>query len=193
MEAASGRPVGVPLKLANGSLRSLAASTDGSLFAAAVCKSTDQCDQIVIWDRLAGKPLELKTDFGSLELGIVSALAFSPDKQTLVLGNARGQIYTLDLASGEVDQAVTEGLNLQNVSLVTTSLAFGPEGSDLLAAGFHDGRVALWQSSTRGPIGQFDERMNGEVTALFFYKDETGSLKLAAGTNRGELRNMMLM
>ena len=30
--------------------------------------------------------------------------------------------------------------------------------------------------------------MNGEVTALFFRADETGSLKLAAATNRGELR-----
>jgi WD40 repeat protein len=74
------------------------------------------------------------------------------------------------------------------VKLVTTSLAFGPEGSDLFAAGFHDGRIALWQASERYPIGQFDEGMNGEVTALIFRYGADGRLKLVAGSSRGEVR-----
>ena len=187
-DAATGKAARDPLKIANGSLRSLAATAKGELIAGAVCKGSTQCGEIVIWDVKNNRAVELSQTLKEQDLGIVTALAFSPDQNSLAIGNDKGQILIYHLKEGTVDQAVTEGLNLQNVNLVIESLAYGQEGSDLFAAGFNDGRVALWQASSRVPIGQFDERMNGEVTALFFHTSKDG-LKLAATSGRGELRD----
>jgi WD40 repeat protein len=188
VDAATGETLGPPFKLANGKLQSLAVSPDGQQIAAAACRGENVCDQILVHNRQSEELIELKLD-PALDLGLVSALAFSPDGQTLGMGTAMGRILFYDLQTGEVRQAVTEGLNLKNLTLVINSLAFGPSGSDLVAAGFHTGRVALWQVSTRDPIGQFAESANGEVTALSFRKDTgTGWLKLVAATNLGEMR-----
>ncbi|MBE0698534.1 MAG: hypothetical protein IH586_16580 [Anaerolineaceae bacterium] len=186
-DTATGKAARDPVKIGNGSLRSLAATAKGELIAGAVCKGSTQCGEIVIWDVKNNQALEISQTVKDQDLGIVTAMAFSPDQDNLAIGNDDGQILIYHLKGGTVDQAVTEGLNLQNINLVIESLAFGPEGSDLLAAGFNDGRVALWQASARVPIGQFDERMNGEVTALFI-RNGKGGLKLAAASGRGELR-----
>jgi WD40 repeat protein len=189
VDPSSGKPVRAPVKVASGSIRSLAVSTDGKLLATSACKSGVSCGEISLWDMSSNKPVALKSDLSTLKLGIVTSLAFSPDEKTLALGSGTGKIIFYDIETGKVDQAVTEGLGLQNATLVTTSLAFSSPDQNLMAAGFQDGRIALWNASSRGPIGEFVERMNGEVTGLLFRKNpEDGTTTLVSVSSQGEVR-----
>jgi WD40 repeat protein len=188
LDPVSGGPLREAIRPAIGSVRSLATSADGKLLATAACTVGQSCGQIGLWDLSADKAIELSDDLKGITLGVVSALAFSPDSQTLVIGNGTGNIFFYNLVSGKVEQVVTEGLSLENMTMVVTSLAFSPE-QNLLAAGFHDGRVALWEASSRGPIGEFVERANGEVTGLLFRKNaEDGLWYLLSVSNQGEVR-----
>ena len=192
VDPSTGSPVRDPIKVSSGSIRSLTMSADGKLLAAAACASGQSCGQIVLWDMSSNQPVELSKDLESITFGIVASLAFSPDNQTLAIGNNAGKIVFYDLKTGKVDQAVTEGLSLKNVTLVVTSLAFSPE-QNLLAAGFQDGRIALWEASSRGPIGEFVERTNGEVTGLLFRKNaQDGQEYLVSVSSQGEVREWIV-
>ncbi len=186
-DPAAGVPVGGALKISSGSIRSLTTSRDGKLLAAAFCLS-QSCSHLAIWDLPAAQPLALKGDLSSASFGTITSLAFSPNVQTLAIGNSAGKIFIYDIASGKLDPVVTEGLGLRNVSVVVTSLAFSPE-QNVLAAGFQDGRIALWEASSRNPIGEFIERANGEVTGLLFRKN-TGEpfWYLVSTSSQGEVR-----
>ncbi len=171
---------------AGGQVRSLAVSADGRLLAAASCKSSNSCERLILRDLQTGEVLPLKSELGPLELKIITSLAFSPDGKTLSIGTISGKIILYDIATGEIRQAVTEGL--QNVTVAVTSLAYSPAEQGLLIAGFQDGRIALWDASTLGPVGEFVERLNGEVTSLLLRKSATsGLLTLVSTSSPGEI------
>ena len=177
-----------PFKAGPGQVRSLAASQDGKTLAVAVCRASQRCDQLALFDLASGQPVEPKPDLTPLNLTTITSLAFNPDGDQLAIGSGSGSIGIYNLSTGEIALVVTEGLNLQNVTLSVTGIAFSANEQGILAAGFNDGRIALWEARSRGPIGEFAERMNGEVTALSFRKGEDGYWKMLAMTYRGEVR-----
>ncbi len=204
LDPQTGKPVRDEIKLSNGSVRSLAASPDGHLLAASICVVGQSCGQIRIWDFRANQLVDTGEELAQITLGDVTSLAFgsetfaaSPNKpvygtgsQVLAIGNAAGSIYLYHLNSKQVTQVVTEGLNLQSTARVVTSLVFSPD-QNMLAAGFKDGRIALWEASSGSPIGEFIERANGEVTGLLFRKNPDGLWYLLSVSSQGEVREWM--
>lgn len=190
LDAQSGQPVGEPISLAAGSLRSIAAREDGSLIAAAACTSAQQCGSIIFYDRAAGQVLPLPGDLGAYDFGLVTSLALHPTKPELAIGNGTGQIYFYNFETGAVEQPFSQGAPGSQRSV--TSVAYSPVEQDIFAAGYSDGRLVLWEASKRAPIGEFSERMSGEISALVFRQDANGLLTLVAAGSTGEVREFQV-
>jgi WD40 repeat protein len=183
-----GKVVRDPVKLANGSVRSLAVSEDGSLLAASYCMSTRDCDNLALVNLQTGQPVALPENIKRFKLEIVTALAASPDGKSIAIGGPSGQLILYNLEKGEYFQVSTDQLTQGKINLEVTSLAFSPDEEGLLAVGFHTGQVALWKSATRGPIGEFIERTDGAVTGLTFRKDANDRWMLLSTSSKGEVR-----
>lgn len=190
VDAQTGSTLDAPaaIKAGNGQVRSLALGANGKLLAAAVCRSANVCAEVVMFDLESGQPVPLNIEQEPAKLSVISSLAIDEDGERLAIGTGSGAIYFYDIATGKTSQAITEGLNLQNVTLSVTGMAFSSKEQGLLAAGFNDGRIALWEVSSRDPIGEFSERMNGEVTGLAFYRQQDGIWKMLTLSHKGELR-----
>lgn len=177
-----------PVKLANGSIRSLAVSEDGSLFAGAYCLSTRDCDNLLLIDMRTGKALVAPDSVKNYQLEVITALAISPDGKSIAIGGPAGKLIIYNLEKEEFYQVSTDELTQGKISLSLTSLAFSPVEENLLVAGFHTGQIALWEASSRGPVGEFIERTNDEVTGLTFRRDEEGRWVLLSVSALGEVR-----
>lgn len=188
LDLATGDVALAPMKLANGSIRSLALSEDGSLFAGAYCLSTRDCDNLLIIDMNTGRPLVAPDSIKANRLAVITALAVSPDGKMVAIGGPAGQLIIYNLEKNEFYQVSTEELTQGKASLSLTSLAFSPSDENLLVVGFHTGQIALWEADSRGPVGEFIERTNDEVTGLTFRRDEQGRWVLLSISAQGEVR-----
>jgi WD40 repeat protein len=177
-----------PLKLANGSIRALAVSDDGNLLAAAFCLATRDCDNLVLADLRTGARLAVPAGFQDYKLEVITALAVNPDGKSIAIGGPAGQLLIYDLEKEEIYQVSTDELTQGRINLSVSSLAFSPEEENLLVVGFHTGQIALWKADSRGPVGEFIERTNDEVTGLTFRKDDAGRWVLLSVSARGEVR-----
>ena len=71
--------------------------------------------------------------------GIIEALTFAPDGQTLASGSWDGSIKLWRVSDGTCRQAFVRGS-------AASSMAFAPDGKSL-ATGHHDGTIKLWRVS----------------------------------------------
>jgi WD40 repeat protein len=177
-----------PLKLANGSIRALAVSDDGNLLAAAFCLATRDCDNLVLADLRTGARLAVPAGLQDYQLEVITALAVNPDGKSIAIGGPAGQLLIYDLEKEEIYQVSTDELTQGRINLSISSLAFSPAEENLLVVGFHTGQIALWKADSRGPVGEFIERTNDEVTGLTFRKDDAGRWVLLSVSARGEVR-----
>jgi WD40 repeat protein len=174
-------------------LVAVAVSADGRLAAAAGCPGqSGLCNTLALVDVSSAPPSAEVFPASSFGKGVITALAFHPDQPRLAVGTSDGLIFVVarEERTNEwtISQAVTEGYGLSSVTLSVTSVAFSPGELSLLAAGFFDRRVALWESRSLDPIGVFDERMAGKVTALTFRRIENGAWRLVSASAQGEVR-----
>jgi WD40 repeat protein len=108
---------------------------------------------------------ELLAQWPAAEAGFgfpVSSLSFSPDGQTLVSGNALGELTFLDPASA---QPLADPLPAHSEAV--TALIFSADGSHL-ASGSPDGTVMPWDATTRQPLLNRPYRQRRGVNALAF-------------------------
>jgi WD40 repeat protein len=113
---------------------------------------------IKLWDVTNGKPHDVP-----LEQGDITALAFSPNSQSLAVGSANRQINLWDLNSGKkIASFVGHKGAIQ-------SLAFSPDGRVLASASW-DRKIKLWNVTTGRVLASLDGN-SGEVLSVAFSPD----------------------
>jgi WD40 repeat protein len=108
-----------------------------------------------------------------------SAVAFSPDGNTIATGGADGNVRLWDAAT---QQEI--GPPMSSDAQPVAAVAFSPDGT-LVAAGSTDGNVQLWNTATQQEAGPALVAGTAEVDALAFSPD--GKL-LATGGQDGTAR-----
>jgi hypothetical protein len=99
--------------------------------------------------------------------GAVNSVAFSPDGETLAIGNADGTVRLWDVATHRQITALTGPGGAVN------SVAFSPDGTTL-AGGSTGGTVRRWDMATRRQITALsDPAVTGTVTSVAFSADGT--------------------
>ncbi len=143
-------------------------SADGRLVAAAPKGTAEPV--LHVWDVASGKELFQ----GKGHLAFVSHLAFSPDGKLLASGGGRDlKVILWDLAAGR-PRWEYQGPSVGSVGV--PALAFSPDGSTVLAAGWDGGLRLLDAASGKdratarpgpGGIGDFDFTAGGKVLFTF--------------------------
>lgn len=151
-----------------GTVRSVAVSADGRVFASASFDGTAK-----LWDRATGK----ERHTWKVEDGMCSAIALSPDAKFVAAGTSDGELVVWDADSGqEVWGRLTRKGNVY-------ALAFSPDGS-LVASADHRGTVSVWDARTGANRARLTGH-EGRVWAVAFSPDGT---TLASGGDDGFVR-----
>ncbi len=138
-------------------VKSLDMSHDGRKMAA-TCRDSP----IDVWMR--EPPLVWKrTQFPEHRLSGSRCLSFSPDGETLAVGNVDGTVTLWDIESGKAVASLNAG------SEMLSAVAFSPDGT-LLATASADSRVLLWDVAKQRLRTSW-EGHNGPATALVFSPD----------------------
>lgn len=132
-------------------------SQDGSLLAA----TEHLGNHVELWDTRTGRP-RWQTDIG-YQNG--SAIAISPDGNTMAVGTLDGAVVLLDVASGRVLARRTERLSSH-----IASVQFSPDG-EVIALGGSDGRAHLLDPGTLREIGQLPLLTGGSWAFVFYHPD----------------------
>jgi WD40 repeat protein/tetratricopeptide (TPR) repeat protein len=142
----------LPRKGVAGDATDIAFGPDGGMLAASFG------NEVALWD------LEHDRAFRQLRAALpVSAIAFSPDSQTIAVGQ-RGDLITLWNARTGA-KAADLRVTARNYLI---SLAFHSSGTRL-AAGYEDGAFALWDLPTRTRVSLVEHRELGPIKSLLFH------------------------
>jgi WD40 repeat protein len=120
----------------HGPFKAIMFSPDGKSLATASCFERG----VRLWDVGSGK---LVRSFAGHRLG-TSSLAFSPDGSLLATGGSDGLLRLWNVATGEVRTT----MDAQSIGLL--SVAFLPDGHSLVAAGYGDNDIRIWDLSDFG-------------------------------------------
>jgi WD40 repeat protein/DNA-binding SARP family transcriptional activator len=155
-------PLAGDLRSPIGRVNALSFSRDGKLLAAA------GSDRAVIWDVAR---TEISRVLPVAEHG-AHAIAFSPNGETVAIGQANGSDVLYDLRTGgRVARFIHAGS--------TDSVGFSPDGK-LLASASLDGTVTLWDVTSKAAVARF----TGAVAVFAVAFSEDGRY-LAAGDSSG--------
>ena len=150
---------------AGGSVDVIAFSLDGKTIASS---GGSMGMDIIIWNAQTGEKLQTLTGHTSF----LTALAFSPDSQTLASGSWDKTIMLWNPTSGSQLRVITGHTDF------VTCLAFSPNGQ-LLASGSWDLTVRLWNVQTGQQLNVLTGHSNRVVTVAF----SPDGTKLASGSD----------
>ena len=153
--------------------------------------------QVTLWDMGTGNELGRPLEFfrppgpGVYSTRAVTSMAFSPDGETLAIGDDDGEIVLWDVATSKELGHPLEPFRAEGLAKVgqggVFSLAFSPKG-DTLASGDGNGDVVRWDVATGQEIGRPLNRSDSVVPvavgALAFSPD--GKI-LASGNDVGDV------
>ena len=141
----------------------LAVSPDGALLA------TSKDQQMQLWNLQAGQLTQTLAE----QNNPVTAIAFSPDGQTLASGGMEQALRLWDVRTGKALQI------FPNVGAPITAIAFAP--TQQLVIGATGNRIQVWDSRS-GELRQVFAGHQGTVKSLLLSDD--GSTLYSAGTDR---------
>jgi WD40 repeat protein/tetratricopeptide (TPR) repeat protein len=149
IDAATGRPIGPPLRHPRNEIGAAAFSPDGSIAATACADKDSLATSLHLWDTASGRPIGPPLPHPNHVR--LRALAFSPDGRTLAAGDYTGGVTLWDVAAGRPLRRLLQ-------EEIVISVAFSPDGRTL-AAGTADGRrhgpqARLWDVATGRPVGR---------------------------------------
>jgi WD40 repeat protein len=135
--------------------------------------SGDHDGVLRVWDVARGRPLPFRLNVPD---SIIHSLALSADGRTLAAGCEyreepdRHPVILFDLTKGKQIFPPKDGQRGLEHQGAVRSLAFAPDG-DSVASGGLDGRVILWDTTTRAMIREYRSPHLGPVQALAFSRD----------------------
>ena len=155
------------------------AAGSGTSMVAQVALTPEQQGQVIVLNLSTGERLaEVTTQI------LVTALAFNPDHEQIIVGDETGVLQSWNL-----DDGTPAGVPLNRHRLAVTALAFDPQ-SGLLASGSADRTIILWDLTTAQALGLPLVSHAEDVSALAFagegtllYSGDRGGTLLRWDTN----------
>jgi WD40 repeat protein len=159
-------------------VNTVAFSPDGQTLASGGCAQYDEdlfCNvgAIILWDVGTGQPITTLKGISSAILSV----AFSPDGQTLALGDQLGFISLWNVATGEQRALLADHYGS------VTSVAFSLDGQTLASSGV-DGTIILWDGVSGKSIGM---PLSGNVPPLISVTFSPDGQTLASGGDDGSV------
>ncbi len=144
---------------------------DGSLLLAA---SDTPGHHVELWETQTGSRRWI-TDIGH---ALVTAIALAPGGHTLVVATQRGEVVTIDVATGKVLSRLA-----QQITARLISAEFSPDGQVIAVSG-GDSQVHLLEAATLRQIGALSMPTGAQWTFVSFDPDGT---RMSAVDERGRI------
>ncbi len=178
----TGQQIDTPLIGQQASISSLTFSADGQTLA-----SGDVSGAVLLWKIAQGNTMNTMLTYQDR----VYSAVYSPDDRVIATGDDKGAVVLRDRATGNVLATFNTAsgpvisTNVANAAvdgpLVIEALAFSPDGRSL-AAGRFDGKIFLWNVTTRKLSAQF-----ASGTHLKYIAFQPGGHNLAASYDTGAI------